>query len=368
MTQPTHSRLAAACLALTLVTGGVALTGCANKPGTGADTSSTSSSATASSSSSSAGSSKSSSSAKKTLDLEAHRGGRGEHTEESLQGFKEALHTGVTTLELDIVLSKDNVPVIWHDPIVLASKCTDAAGNSFVGQKVHDLTWAQLQTLTCDKKLDNFKDQEQVEGNKMIQLSDLFALTKKMNADVHFNIETKVEGEHRDWSATPEESVAAILKAVADAGVADQVMIQSFDWRTLPLVKKTHPNIPTVMLWDETTWKGYSMWTGDVDYDAVDGDIIKAAKQIGADVLSPGYTVPYGLTPKDKNFKLVADKDFIAKAHKAGLTVVPWTINDEDAMREQMKAGADGIITDYPTKLRHLMQKEGYALPKPYTD
>lgn len=338
--------------------GALALTGC------GAGGTSSPSTAPASSSTASA----STGAPVSELDLEAHRGGRGENTEESLAAFSHALDLGVTTLEFDIVLSADGVPVVWHDPIVLDTKCEDAPGNSYVGQKVHELTWEQLQTLTCDKALESFPDQKSASGNKMLQLKDVFELTAARGADVRYNIETKVEGEHRDWSASPEEFVDAIMREVDAAGVADRVMIQSFDWRTLPLVKAGHPDVPTVMLWDETTWKSYSMWTGDIDYDTVGGDIIEAAKMLGADVLSPGYTVPYGLTPKDSNFVLIADADFVKKAHAAGLTVVPWTINDVDAMAAQIDAGVDGIITDYPTKLRDLMSERGMTLPPAYPE
>lgn len=369
-TLSTRTRLAAGVATLALAAGCAGLAGCANRPGldSGSSASETTTATPSESSSSASASTKDANQQKAKLDLQAHRGGRGEYTEESLEGFKKALDLGVTTLEFDIVMSKDGVPVVWHDPIVLASKCADAEGNNFVGQKIHDLTWDELQTLTCDKKLDGFDEQKPVKGNKMIQLADVFALTKERGADVFYNIETKVEGEHRDWSAEPQEFVDAIMKEVDAAGVADKVFIQSFDWRTLPLVKASHPDVMTVMLWDETTWKSYSMWTGDVDYDEVGGDIFKAAEQLKADVLSPGYTVPYGLTPKDKNFLLVADKKFVDKAHEAGLLVIPWTINDEDTMREQIKTGVDGIITDYPTKLRKVMEDMGIPAPKPFPE
>ncbi|GAB79114.1 glycerophosphoryl diester phosphodiesterase [Austwickia chelonae] len=311
---------------------------------------------------------------KKTFDLESHRGGRGETTEESRRAFEKSLALGVSTLEFDIVLTKDKVPAVWHDPKVLDTKCTDTkpatAGDPmypYVGKLVHELTWAQVQTLDCGKKLDNFPYAEVVKGNKIIKLSDVFDLVKSKKADVRYNIETKIEGENRKESATPEEFVKVILGEVNKAGVADKVMIQSFDWRSLPLVKKANPKIPTVLLWDETTWKKGSPWTGDADYDAMKGDILAAAKKIGVDVLSPGYSQPYGRKPGDKDFKLIADKALIEKAHQAGLKVVPWTLNDVSAMEAQMDAGADGIITDYPTKLRELMQKRGLQLPPSYS-
>lgn len=61
----------------------------------------------------------------KSFDLQAHRGGRGETTEESLRAFAKALELGVSTLELDIVISKDGKPMVWHDPVIDPAKCSD---------------------------------------------------------------------------------------------------------------------------------------------------------------------------------------------------------------------------------------------------
>jgi glycerophosphoryl diester phosphodiesterase len=99
---------------------------------------------------------------------------------------------------------------------------------------------------------------------------------------------------------------------------------------------------------------------------AVVGDPITGATMVGANILSPGYSVPYGLTPTDPGFALVADKAFVDRAHALGVKVIPWTINDPDTMRAQIAAGADGIITDYPTRLRTVMAGLGMPLPPPY--
>jgi glycerophosphoryl diester phosphodiesterase len=76
--------------------------------------------------------------------------------------------------------------------------------------------------------------------------------------------------------------------------------------------------------------------------------------------------VPYGQTPQDPGFTLVADKPFVDRAHSLGLKVIPWTINDADTMRVQITAGADGIITDYPALLRTVMGELGMPLPPAY--
>ncbi|GAB47354.1 glycerophosphodiester phosphodiesterase [Mobilicoccus pelagius] len=306
------------------------------------------------------------------FDLQAHRGGRGETTEESLAGFEKSIRLGVTTLELDVVLTKDGVPAVWHDPTVLETKCSDTGPATpgdrqypYVGKLVHDLTWAQLRTLDCSKTLKEFPDAQSVPGNKIARLRDVFALTDRLGSKARYNIETKIEAAEPEKSATPEDFVDVILAEVDAAHVADRVSIQSFDWRSLPLVKKKNPAIPTALLWDETTWLADSPWTAGVSVESVKGDIVAAAKKVDADVLSPGYSLPYGRRPGDADFRLVADKAFVDRAHAAGLTVVPWTVNDPEAMKAQIDAGVDGIITDYPGRLRTVMEERGMTVPPP---
>lgn len=306
------------------------------------------------------------------FDLQAHRGGRGETTEESLRAFAKALELGVTTLELDIVLSRDGQPMVWHDPVIQEDKCTDTApafdGDPqypYVGKLVWELTSAQLHTLDCGKLLPGFPQAEVVAGNKIATLPEVFALADSHRARVRYNIETKIEADRPEMSAPPERFVDVILAAVRAAGKQDLVEIQSFDWRTLPLVHAAAPSIPLVALWDETTFVPGSAWLNGID-PAVVRDPIDAAAMVGADILSPGYSVPYGQVPGDPGFALVADAEFVSRAHDRGMTVVPWTINDPGAMRAQILAGADGIITDYPTRLRAVMADMGLPLPEAY--
>ena len=292
------------------------------------------------------------------FDLQAHRGGRGETTEESLRAFTKALQLGVTTLELDIVLSKDAAPMVWHDPTVQADKCADTGPASpgdpqypYVGKLVHDLTLTQLRTLDCGKLLSGFPGAEVVTGNKMATLDQVFALADARHAAVRFNIETKIEADKRETSATPEQFVDVILATVRAANKVDKVEIQSFDWRTLPLVRQQQPNIPLVALWDDTTWVPDSVWTAGVNPASVSDPII-AAMSGGANRLSPEYTL--------------VDRAFVDRAHALGLKVIPWTVNDADAMRTQIAAGVDGIITDYPARLRTVLGALGVPLPEAY--
>lgn len=276
-----------------------------------------------------------------TFDLQSHRGGRGEHTEESRAAFEHSLDLGVTTLELDIHMSADGVPVVWHDAAIQDDKCTGDA----VGDDIHDLTWDQIQGLNCNLALDGFPDAVHGDDNRILQLSDVFDIAER-DPQVHFNIETKIEAEDPERSAPGQEYVDAILDAADEAGTTDRITVQSFDWSSLPLVRERDPQVPLVALWDDSTWTSGSPYLGPVDYDAVGGDVIEGARQLDVEVLSPGY-------------EAVEPESFVPEAQEAGFTVVPWTVNEAEDMERWIDAGADGVITDYPTRLKDILDERG---------
>ncbi len=297
------------------------------------------------------------------FDLQAHRGGRGETTEESLRAFAKALELGISTLELDIVITADGQPMVWHDPTIEAEKCADtgpaSAGDPqypYAGKLVHELTLVQIRTLDCGKRLAEFPRAEVVRGNKIATLPEVFALADSYRAPnqegVRYNIETKVEADHPGASADPQQFVDVILAAVRSAGKVDRVEIQSFDWRTLPMAHRAEPSIPLVALYNEETWAPDSPWVAGENAAAI-GDPMIGALLVGANMVSPRY-------------QLVTGKPYVDHAHSLGLKVIPWTVNDADAMREQIADGVDGIITDYPTLLRGVMTELGMPLPPAY--
>ncbi|KAA8888277.1 glycerophosphodiester phosphodiesterase [Nocardia colli] len=320
------------------------------------------------------GSDSSPATAPRTVELQAHRGGRGLTAEESLAGFGKAIELGVSTLELDIVLTRDKMPMIWHDPAVLGTKCADTAPVTpddpqfpYVGKLIHDLTYAQTQTLDCGKALADFPGQQAVPGNRIATLPALFDLVKTYRgAHPRYNIETKVEAEHPEQSATPQEFVDVILSTVAAAGETGNVDIQSFDWRSLPLVRKASPTIPLVALYDDTTFVAGSKWLGPIRYEDFANDPLGAVKALGANAASPGYSVPYGRKAGESGFALVADKTYVERAHELDLKVIPWTVNDKATIAAQIDTGVDGVITDYPDRMREVLQEQGLPLPPAY--
>ncbi|WP_307859292.1 alkaline phosphatase [Arthrobacter sunyaminii] len=303
---------------------------------------------------------------KTRFDLQAHRGGRGEYTEESLTGFAHALELGVSTLELDLHLSKDGKVVVWHDDTIDAEKCRDTApvqqGDPqfpYVGARVADLTLAQLKTLDCGyQQLPGFPEQEVVQGNRIAELRDVYELADAYGArKIRFNVETKVE-DGQAGGPGMEALTRAVVAEVQASGRERYTTIQSFDWASLNLVKQIAPRLTLVALAGDAAELGVGQpgaapQLGGIDIDDYDGSVARAAAAAGYDVLSPIATT--------------VTAEMIRDAHRAGLPVIPWTVNTAEDMNDLIDAGVDGIITDYPTLLRAVMEERGMKLPKAYS-
>ncbi|MCC9145278.1 MULTISPECIES: alkaline phosphatase [unclassified Arthrobacter] len=299
------------------------------------------------------------------FDLQAHRGGRGEVTEESLAAFAHSLELGVTTLELDAVLTEDERVIVWHDDLILATKCADTApataGDAefpYVGDRVADLTLAQVQTLDCGyAQLPGYPEQDVAEGNRIAELSDVYDLAREYRARrIHFNVETKVEeglpGGPRSVALTE-----AVVDVVRDSGRERRTTIQSFDWSTLNLVDRIAPELTLVALASTAQdlgvgQPGAAPQLGGIDIDDFGGDVAWAAAAQGYDVISPIFTT--------------VTAELVQSAHNRGLTVIPWTVNEVADMHRLIDLGVDGIITDYPTRLRAVLAERGFELPRPY--
>lgn len=226
-----------------------------------------------------------------SFDLQSHRGGRGEWTEESLAAFAKSLELGVTTLELDTHLTEDGSVVVWHDDTIQATKCRDTApavaGDAefpYVGDRVADLTLDQIKTLDCGfMQLPGYPEQDVIEGNRIAELKDVFELAGSFNArKVRFNVETKVE----DGKAGSEGMLAltkAVVIEIYKAGMSHRTTVQSFDWSSLNFTKKIAPQLPLVALSSGDTWlevgkPGASPNLGGIDIDDYDGSLAKAAR------------------------------------------------------------------------------------------
>jgi glycerophosphoryl diester phosphodiesterase len=311
------------------------------------------------------------------FDLQAHRGGLGLRVESSLSSFGNALRIGVSTLELDVQITEDGHAVVTHDRRVDARKCRDTATTAdpefpYVGKFVHTLTLAQVRTLDCGSlRLPDHPGQRLAPGSRMPLLSEVFALADRHHADVRFTIETKVEAGAPHETAPREQFVRVTHREIVTARVVDRVSIQSFDWGALMLWREVAPRIPRVALTNydflQVGQPGKSPWLGGLDIDDFGGDPVAAIKTFGASAFSPVHGFPQNGKVTDPGYRPYVTKAMVRHAHRNGVKVIPWTVNDTPTMAKLIDDGADGLITDYPDRLRSLLADRGYRLPERHT-
>ncbi|GAA1035715.1 hypothetical protein GCM10009557_44440 [Virgisporangium ochraceum] len=313
------------------------------------------------------------------FDLQAHRGGLGLRSESTLNSFGNALRLGVTTIELDIQITEDGQAVVTHDRRVAATKCLDTAPAKpgdpefpYVGRYLNTLTLAQVRTLDCGSlRLADHPNQVLSPGSRMPLLREVFDLAERYGADdVKFNIETKVEAGAPAETAPREQFVQVVAREVRNAGVLKRVTVQSFDWGALKRMREVEPRLPLVALTNrdflQTGQPGASPWLGGIDIDDFGGDPIKAVKTLGVSAFSPVHGFPQNGTVTDANYEPYVTKAMVRHAHRNGIKVVPWTVDDPATMSKLIDDGVDGIITDYPDRLRTVAAAKGFTLPRGY--
>jgi glycerophosphoryl diester phosphodiesterase len=295
-----------------------------------------------------------------------HRGARGLMPENTLPGFERALIVGVTTLELDVVLTADGVPVVLHDRRLPADRTRDPAGRWLAAEgptvAALDLETLQRHDVGCarpgGRTAESFPAQACLEGVPPPTLAAVLALGEtRSGGRIRYSIEMKLAPDDPEGSAAPEALAAAVVEAVREASVEARTTIQSFDWRSLSAVQALAPELPTVHLTAERPWldnlqrgrPGASPWLAGLDADDFPGATPALVAAAGGAVWSPYYQ---DLRP-----------DLIEAAHGLGLRVVAWTVNDPAVMARLIDDGVDGIVTDYPDRLRVVLSDKGMALP-----
>ncbi len=295
------------------------------------------------------------------FDLQGHRGARGLSPENTLAAFSTALKTGVTTLELDVGVTADGVVINAHDPYLTPAFTRDTNGQWLPGSRgplVRSLTFAQLQAYDVGRinpasgYAGQFSSQQPVDGQRIPALSALFGMVNAAGANsVRFNIETKLNPLAPADTVSPEIMTGALLKAVRDAGMAERVTIQSFDWRSLRLVAQLDPAMPTACLSAQSS-----------SFDTLQGGAWTAGLKLGDHAGVPQLVKAAGCGTWSPNAASLT-LDLVKQAQALGLKVLPWTVNAPADMQKLLTWNVDGIITDYPDRLRIVMQQLGMQLP-----
>ncbi len=294
------------------------------------------------------------------FDAQGHRGARGLVPENTLPSFSAALRLGMNTLELDVGITRDGIMVVSHDPRLNPALTRDRDGRWLTRPTpaIRSLTYAQLGSYDVGRLNaaygygSRFPEQKAIDGTRIPRLADVFELVSKQGTSAtRLNVETKIRPNAPTDTAAPEIFVDTLLATARAHGAMPRLIVQSFDWRTLKRVQQLAPEIPTAYLSAQQDWldnlqqgrPGPSPWTAGWDIDDFDGEVPALVKAAGGDIWSPYHR------------DLTAGS--LAHAHALGVEVVVWTVNDEARMHELMDMGIDGIITDYPDRLRAVMRE-----------
>ena len=267
----------------------------------------------------------------KKINVQGHRGCRGLLPENSLPAFAKAIDLGVNTLELDIVITKDNKVVVSHEPFMNAVICQNPNGEDMpdsmgISYNLYKMNYEETKAFDCGSKFHpTYPNQEKLKTYKPL-LSEVFDLVKSKKSDVKFNIEIKSDPAYYGiYTPQPKTYVKLVLDEIMKHDIFGLINLQSFDVTILEEIRKQSPKMKVALL--------------------VDGNetIQKKLKKLS---YKPEIISPY--------FKLLTAKN-IRDYQSQGFQIIPWTINTEDAMRQMVLWNVDGIITDYPDRLIEML-------------
>ena len=265
------------------------------------------------------------------FDTQGHRGCRGLMPENTIPAMINALDLGVTTLEMDAVITKDNKVVMSHEPF-FNHEITSKPDGSYVTEPEEKSLNIFLMTYDEVEKYDvgikphpRFPKQKKMNVVKPL-LSDLLDSVQNYVAShkrplPYFNIETKTTpATDNVYHPEPAKFVETLMSVIKEKRIQERVIIQSFDLRTLQYLHDKYPSVKTAMLIEDYDKRGLK-------------DQLKALGFLPT-IYSPEYSL--------------VTEDLVKSCHGQKIKVIPWTVNDKVTMDKLKALGVDGIISDYP--------------------
>ncbi len=294
------------------------------------------------------------------IKIYGHRGARGDLPENTLESFKYLFENNINAYETDILISKDLIPVITHDFRLDPSFTKDGEGNWIDNEdiKIFDLTYDELLKFDVGSlnKLSRygrrFINQRSLENQKIPKLSELLELSSKnVSENLIINLEIKSTPDEENLTPSPKDMVKLVMKEVNQSNLKEKIIFSSFDWRILREIKNQNPKIARAYLtfqqemgtkikktiYNKSPWMDFMPFYNNYE-------LPKIIKELGGKAWHPFY--------RDITKKIVD------LSHEENLTVNVWTVNKEYDMLKMIEYGVDGIMTDYPLRLKELCEKE----------
>lgn len=265
-----------------------------------------------------------------SYDLQGHRGSRGLMPENTIPAMIKAMDLGVTTLEMDLAVTKDKVLILSHEPFMNPVICFDSEGkeipNADRSHNIFQMDYAEVLAYDCGTKPHRgFPEQVKFHATKP-KLADVIAVAEKYAKDRNlpeprYNIEIKSSPEGDGiYHPTVAEFSDLVVQQIAQSIGWERVNIQSFDFRVLQYIHEKYPDVPLAMLIETA------------------GTPQQQLDKLG--FVPHIYSPAFGMLTKET-------VDFL---HQKGMKVIPWTVNTTEQMEKLLDMGVDGIITDYPDR------------------
>lgn len=265
------------------------------------------------------------------FDIQGHRGARGLMPENTIPAFIVALDSGVTTIEMDLAVTKDKQLVVSHEPWMSATICSDPTGAAIQPKdqtkyNLYQMTYDQIKQWDCGSKgNEQFPQQMKMVAAKPLLTDVIVAVENHIKNysryEVDYNIEIKSlpEGDNK-FHPKPEEFSDLVFNLLDQYLPLDRVVIQSFDFRVLRYWHEKYPQVRVAAL-------------------------VENRKSVEENLNELGF-IPSIYSP---DYKLLTKED-IKYLHDKKVRVIPWTVNEPTDMLALKGMNVDGFITDYPDR------------------
>ena len=272
-----------------------------------------------------------------SIDWQGHRGCRGLMPENTIPAFIKALEYPIQTLELDVAVSKDKQIIVTHEPWFSATISSHPDGRPVSKAEaetllIYEMTYDEIKQYDCGLRGNpKHPQQQKVNAHKpslkeMVLAVDTHCQENNLPLP-NYDIEIK---SYKSWYGKrqphPKEFVALMLAEIEDLGIRDRLNLQSFDVEILKEIH--HQDEDIVMAYLIENIKGFSYNMRKLDF-------------------TPDIYSPY--------FKFITSR-LVKKVHAKEMKLVPWTVNEVKDMKKMIKLGVDGIITDYPNRIKEAIK------------
>ncbi len=267
----------------------------------------------------------------KNFDFQGHRGCRGLMPENTIAAMYRAIDLGVSTLEMDIVCTRDSQLILSHEPFFNHEISTLPNGDTITeaaekGFNIFQMSYERVQQIDVGlKPHPRFAQQVKIAATK----PKLMALIDSVEAyiqsthkvPIYYNIEIKTDPEGDGiFHPAPDVFANMLMKLLEEKKILNRVTIQSFDIRPLQYLHQQYPFIKTALLIEGSSTKTFAI----------------QLKELGF--------IPTIYSPENT----LVTKLLIIQCHEMGMQIIPWTVNVSEDIKRLKKMGIDGIISDYP--------------------